>query len=330
MDHAQLTISSEDDAWNILQRAMDGAFDDNLFDFKFDNWPILRIKLKGEQFQSTMTTTVMESFIELQKTIYRGYAELKYGAASAKRLTTEEKQALEIVVKVEQGSSDLTAMLANAAMSFGKEAAKKMEAKHIITVVLGTALIWGGTASYNNYLDNQVEQKQLEIQTFSSQEETKRMEIMKEIVADRPVLQVIQQDADHTYAKILKNATAADSVEIAGNIIQQETVVELAKTTREHPKEVRLDGPCKIRKVDSSKLGKFIVYVEFLNDGRTFPAEVLEEFLAKKDKFKSLIRNAEWDKRPVSLCMNCKEKNGEITQATILDVEEIIEGQDPV
>jgi hypothetical protein len=330
MDHAELTISNENDAWNLLQQAVAGDFDDNLFDFKFDNWPVLRIKLRGDQFQSTMTTAVMESFIELQKTIYRGYAELKHGTANARHLTVEEKKALEIVVKVEQGSSDLTAMLSDAATSFGREAAKKMDAKHIVIVVLGTALIWGATACYNNYLDHQVEQKQLDVQTFSSQEETKRMEILQKIVAERPVLQVIQQDTANTYAKFLKNSTAADSVEIAGNVIKQETVVELAKTTHEHPKEVRLDGPCKIRKVDSSKLGKFIVYVEFLNDGRTFPAEVQEAFLAKKDKFKSLIRNAEWDKRPVSLCMNCKEKNGEITQATILDVEEIIEEQDPI
>ena len=329
MSHTELAISSEDDAWKTIKDTISGAIELDHFDFSFDNWPILDITLKGEQFQSSMTTKVMESFIELQRDIYRAYAKLRYNVPNANRLSVEEKQALEIVIKVKAGSTGLQASLAKAMKAFAKEAANKMESKHIVMVVLGAGLLWTGHAAWNNYLDHEVEIKQLDIQTFSDEQETKRMKLLQGIIADRPVLQTIQEDSKETYNKFFKSTSNAESIHIAGAEIAQETVKEIAKTTRETPKEIRLDGACKIRKVDSSKLGVFIVYVEYLPDGRTFPAEINEDFLAKRDTFKSLIREAEWDKKTIHLTMNCREKRGEVTQAIILGVEKIEEQDQP-
>ncbi|MCK4620678.1 MAG: hypothetical protein KAT62_00545 [Desulfuromonadales bacterium] len=325
MSHMELTIGSEDDAWKIIKDTMAGTIELDHFDFTFDNWPVLEIKLKGEQFQSSMTTKVMESFIELQRDIYRAYAKLRYNIPNANLLSAEERQSLEIIVKVSEGSSELEVSLTKAIVTFAKEAANKMESKHIVAVVLGAGLLWTGNAAWNNYLDTQVEIKQLEIQAFSDEEETKRMKVLKEIIAERPVLQTIQEDSKVTYNKFFKNTARAESILIAGKEIPQKTVKEIAKTVREIPKEIRLDGACKIRKVDSSKLGVFVVHVEYLPDGRTFAAEINEDFLATRDKFKRLIREAEWDKKPVQLTMNCREKRGEVTQATILGVEKITE-----
>lgn len=322
MAETVLTIGSEDDAWDTLKSAIKGNLELDHLDFEFTDWPVLNIKLKGEKFQASITPKVMEGFIALQKDIYRAFAKLRYNDANH-RLTNEEKESLEIIVKVEQGSSDLFASLKGAIEVFAKEAANKMESKHIVTVVLGAALMWTSHAAWNSYLDQQVKIKSMDVQTYSSTQETERMKVLRDIVKDKPVLQVVQENSEETYDKILRTAVSADSIQIGSEVIKKEEVKQLIKSTRKAPVETRLDGACQIRKVDSSKLGVFVVEVTFLPDGRVFKAEVKEEFLATRDKFKGLIRDAEWEKKPVKLTMNCREKNGEVVDAVILDVEKI-------
>ena len=68
-----------------------------------ENIPGIMLHLTGEQFHSSISTTVMKSILKLQESIYRQYSLFVYG--DIRRLSTEEKGMLELYVKVENGSS---------------------------------------------------------------------------------------------------------------------------------------------------------------------------------------------------------------------------------
>lgn len=69
-------------------------FDKNLFSFT--------VKLKGEKYNSTITTPVLEYLLSIQKGIYALYKQY-----ASRRPTKAEKKQLEMVVRVKKGSSDI-------------------------------------------------------------------------------------------------------------------------------------------------------------------------------------------------------------------------------
>lgn len=77
-------------------------FDENTFEFA-DNIPGIKLHIKGERFDSTMSTTLMRSILKLQEGVYRQYSIYKYG--EIRRLSNEERAMLELYVKVDEGSS---------------------------------------------------------------------------------------------------------------------------------------------------------------------------------------------------------------------------------
>lgn len=321
MDGYALVINNESEAWDTLLEAVAGKLPSGLTEINLDNWPVFEIKLQGAKFQSSLTPKIMEAFIHLQRDIYRAFANIHYGSPTANVLTDEDKRALEIIVQVSPGSSDLKAILKGAVDTLSRGIANKMEAKHWVIVALGAGLFWTANSTWSNYLQHQKDVKQIEAQIFAEEKDVRRMEILAEAVKIRPELQIVQDDAAEFYNSLLKGSARADTVEIAGHQISQGTVKQLTRSTRSRSHEVQLNGLCRILKVDSSKPEAFFVEVKH-EDGRTFTAKLEEALLATKEKNKQLLQAAEWGKTPVYLVINGKELRGEITQATILDVRE--------
>ena len=78
------------------------------FDISKAEMPTIRIT--GEYFHSSLDYNTMQAFCILQDEIYRRFAEYKYGKADKRRLTTAEKESLEID-GVKLSSSDISKLL---------------------------------------------------------------------------------------------------------------------------------------------------------------------------------------------------------------------------
>lgn len=64
----KLVIKNDNAALNLLQKLLD---DENFEvpEVEFKNWPRFEMHVKGERYHSTITPELMESFLDLQKTI---------------------------------------------------------------------------------------------------------------------------------------------------------------------------------------------------------------------------------------------------------------------
>lgn len=68
------------------------------------------IRITGGCFHSSLDYNTMQAFCIFQDEIYRRFAEYKYGKADKRRLTTAEKESLEID-GVKLSSSDISKLL---------------------------------------------------------------------------------------------------------------------------------------------------------------------------------------------------------------------------
>lgn len=165
----ELVVRSEAEAYALLDRALNGKVGP-WSDLRLEGWPQLTIYLKGEKFDQTITPTVMKSLLEYQRLIYRAYASAKYDNES-KRLTDTEKEALEIMVKVEGGSTKLDIDVNALAVEFVKQMGARMDSTHILIVLITFLTLYFGSSALKTFLDNRKEVRLKEL-TDETQRET--------------------------------------------------------------------------------------------------------------------------------------------------------------
>lgn len=71
----------------------------------------IKIHIKGEHFDSSINSNIMRTFVFLQDEIYREYAQVVYGTRDLRKLSSEEKQSLQLYIRVDEGSTILTIFL---------------------------------------------------------------------------------------------------------------------------------------------------------------------------------------------------------------------------
>ncbi|WP_334469923.1 hypothetical protein [Arsenophonus sp. PmNCSU2021_1] len=120
-----------------------------------------------------------------------------------------------------------------------------MTPQEMITIVLGTAVIWGAASMFKKYLDhrreiraleakNESEKQFLNTMTIMSQEETKRMEIFQKVIDGIPQLKQQQDIADDAKAELLKSLSNAKNVEFADINLDQEMTKQLSTNARKN------------------------------------------------------------------------------------------------
>lgn len=240
---AVLDIRNDDDAFQILQDAIAGKFDNEVLQLNFDSWPCIHLNVKGGRYHSTITYSMMKALIEYQKVIYRTYADLLNKGTSL-NLSAAEKKSLEVVFKVKEGSSDLLGDAAGAMTEFAKGAVGKMDSKQILITVLGAGLIWGGYHLASTHMNNQV--KIAENAAKAEQDrliEQNRHEITLELFKNNSKLIDAANESEAAYTKFLVSVKDAETASVGENLtLRKADLEELAKPERQPTKLVRLDS----------------------------------------------------------------------------------------
>jgi len=204
-----IRVSSDDDAWKTFEQMLSGDLSvDKMSDFEFDRWPLFKIYIPGARLDSSLTPYMMQGYVDFQRTIFRSHALLLHNDANARKLSDYEKQQLEIIVKVQGGSSDTEAELWKILSESASAAVGKMEPQHIITTVLGLGLLWASQSVLRTWLEGRKEQRIAEVQSeqqkeilsalkFSHEKDVERMPIFSEARSKDPKFQgFIEEDSE--------------------------------------------------------------------------------------------------------------------------------------
>ncbi|MDM6729867.1 hypothetical protein QUG33_10470 [Citrobacter braakii] len=228
MTNAAVVIDSADSFWNVvedfLNRDAAGPNVDLPVDLDFQGWPNLHINVKGDKFHSSLTSSMVYGLAGMHESFQRAYALAKYGTSNLQRLTNEDKQSLDIIFKIKEGSTDSDTDWSgtiNQFLEFLTGAFEGMTGVQKMTILLSliTALTVGGC--YYLYTSSQDHAADLSSQTQTTSTVvngmTRSFELGSEIRrrGETPVSREIEAHGEDGKASLLKSvASDAESVKI--------------------------------------------------------------------------------------------------------------------
>ena len=328
---SEIIIRSENDAWEWLATAVrDGADFSEVRALKFDGWPDHEIALNlGD---ASIWPSMMTAFLELQDSIYRTYALVKYDTSKLVNLTHDEKRGLEIEVMVREGSSDYKIKPEDILNKIIEVAGEKMEAKHWVILGLATGIMFFGDNAWDSYLQNRLEMRRAEITSkekqetlktlrFSSEQETTRMKIMERALGRVRELPDIDDHADSAKRSLLKGVPEEATVDINGKSVDGYVANELAKNPRNESRLVTFEGEFQILRVDTTSPIGFRVRLRNRETGEEFTAHLRDALVSEDER--AAIQRAEWRKVPIKCQIEATRRGGAMVDAVIRSAEPI-------
>lgn len=289
-------IRSADDAWRLFRQAQEGGNLPENIKIVFDGWPQYDMKVNGRDWHGTVPTRVMAPLLEVQKDIHRVYANVCYGTSNLRKLRDEERDLLELVIKVDEGSSDYKAPLWQQLNELAKKAVEKMDSRDVVITVLGIAVVVGGVEINKAWVAQRQAETASEVTVQLSQEETRRLQIFSDAVKQKPVLAEARTNFESTQNKILKTVKAGDNFTSKGVELRGDQVMEVVQEERAKSGDAQITGIFRVLANDASKGAGFRIKVARISDGLTFTAEVPIELDSDQ---KNIIQRAEWSKGAV-------------------------------
>lgn len=324
IDQSSIIIRSADDAWQLLQHALSGGQLPENLNLVFDGWPQFEMKVNGRDWYGTVPTRVMAPLLDVQRDLHRVYATVCYGAPNLRKLRDEDRDLLEIVVKIKEGSSDYKAPLWEQLTELGKKAIEKMDSRDVVIAVVGIAVVVGAVEINKAWVAERQEATHADKTVQLSKEETERLKVFASAVKQQPILAEAQADYEATQNRLLKAIKPGDKINAKGVELRSDQAMQLTQEERARSEDVRLTGAFRVLANDASKGAGFRIKVARLSDGLTFTAEVPLELDSNQ---KRLIQKAEWSKGAtlVNLDITASMLRGGISNAIVSAAEAIAE-----
>lgn len=317
----KVTIRDAEEAWSLFQAAVDGGEIPEKLILAFDGWPNFTMKVSGRDWDSTVPSRVMAPLLEIQKDIYRKYVEVAYGTMNLKKLRDDDREQLEIVVKVKQGSSDYNAPLDGQLTAIAQKAVEKMTSRDLVIVILGIALIYGGVEVNKAWVAARQVEAQSQVTIELSKQETERLRVFSAATKEQPILSHAREDFEESQNRLLKSLRPGDTTTLPGVQISSSEAAEITHQERARSANVEVSGLFRVLANDASKGADFRIKVARLSDGLTFSATVPIEL---DNDQKRLIQKAEWSKGAlaVHLEIDATMLRGSISEAVVSRVSE--------
>lgn len=278
--------------------------------------------MNGRDWHGTVPTRVMSPLLELQKDLHRAYVHISYGSPNLRKLRDEDRDALELVIKVKEGSSDYQAPMWEQLTELGKQAIGKMESRDIVLTVVGVALVWGTVELGKDWIAARQEVTDAEKTVQLSHEETERLKVFAEAMKEKPVLKEAKEDYHATQNRILKTVRSTDTVQTKGVHLRGDEAMEITQEERARSEDIQISGPFRVWGNDASQGDGFRIKVARVSDGLTFKADVPIQLDPAQ---KQLIQKAEWSKGAyiVHLSITASVLRKSINNAVVFEAKEI-------
>lgn len=326
-------LETEEDAWELYRQLLENEVGyENLPKLTVGEWANVDVYIPAKRYDSAITPYMMNGWIELQRTVYRAYSLVHGGEAVANTLSDREKDRLELVVEVREGSSDQSVDIQALLEALSVSLVDKMEPNQILIAVLTLILTLGGRSVLATWLSNRKDEKLAELELLKTKEiqkahlvsletiaavagvDAERRSLLDRAASENPMIAEVRDEAERGRAALVKYVTKTDAV-VNGVPIKAEAGQSLTSKTRSVPSETRLDGLYKIRKVDTTAETGFRVHLSD-RDGKEVVGDVAEMMTTLEDR--RTIQEAEWSKVPVFLQINAKLRREQVVDAIIV------------
>ena len=315
----EFEIRGEADLFQAIEMVEAGTWPGDQ-DVRFVDWPRYEITIRGEDFDGGVPTRIMPGLLGLQRAINRGYARSVHG--DVRRLTKKEEKQVELIVRLEPGStrffSELAQALNNALVAAAKNMSGTESAIVILGSVLGSVAIIAGAFVWKTRLNARARLHEIDHQTKLSEQETRRHEITARLVERYPNVAAQLADVGAAQDALLKRLEPKDQLMIGEEeIVNGEIGKRLAQSPRTPRVQDRLDADFIILSVDSGQVRDgFRVRVRGVTSGEELAVSIPEGTLPP-DQISDL-QNGEWGKVPLHMRINVARAGNRIVEATLV------------
>lgn len=314
-----IVISSEQQVWDLLKALATASIKAEDIQLTFHDFPHINIKYQGDRFDRALPARCFESLKILQQEIGRVYATAVHGDEHYE-LSQNEKDSLEIFFKIDAGSSLLRDLnLEDVLNTIVKEACKKMEGKHIVTVA--TVLAASFTIFYvsREYLDNKKDIATIEASQAEETEETRRMEILASVIRQVPEAKKSLEATDRFNESVAKSLKPGEKVTMPDETeINDKTAKEFyPRAPRRTAEPIRIDKLFTVTNIGDGDQAFTVKIVDEV--GKEFSATLSKN----KDAEYTLLTKSLQKNQAVTLHINAKDFSGEIKELEIIGAEVI-------
>lgn len=322
----QIVIDNEQDIFDLLKKLTKDEVFTN--DISFVINPKFNLKVSGEYLNGTINRSLIKVFTTLQESIYKTYAYSLYGNNNISRLTEDEKNALELYISIDKGSTesslDITSIANNAINKFGD----KMSGNQIVGVVSLIALCLTGGYAFSKYLEylnstssdsstTQLMSRQLDI--ISKSQDHNSQILTEYIKKDKDALNILQMQ-QRTMSEVVR-ATAKEESSVFNGV--KLDGVEAEKYVKKKPDSylnTTIDDIFTIQSIDFSDKSHPRITIESIDSSNRFPPIIFKDYDKLKAADIALLKEAVFSGKQVSLVMTAKLSSNKIKDAEILEI----------
>lgn len=301
---AATVIRNEDDAWRLLKRALkeeNFAVDG----IKFDGWPNLDIHLEGKDLHATLPSRYLPALIEYQEALERVFTYVQYKEKNLRRLKDHEREDLQIVYSLEEGSTGIFSQCAEA-LDRISQATDKMTGKQIAITVCVLALLYSSSSAWSQWLDHKEAiaktsaQDRLVTQIVEdSAEKTKlleRMQLLDDATKSSTYGKSVLKSVDEAHSKLVNSMADDDLLYIGEQKVAGRDIKEAISKGRQKTKPYSHQGPARLLSVDSSLMKGYVIGVH-MEDGGVFNARIESNRLTPEEL--ECVKEAIFSRQPI-------------------------------
>lgn len=303
-----VTIRSSGDALRHLRAARGRTREINQpVDIRFEGWPVFSVNVKGRRYKSTLPTSLLRALVEYQDAVNKVHAVTVYESSSSRALTARDRQQLELVFKIEEGSTDGKADLAGWLNTLAQGLTDKLSSRDLMITTLAIALIVSGYFGYSAHLDNRTK----------ALEESNRHELEMELVRNNADARVASDEFARAALNLVRQVPDATSVKVGKQKFDRADIEFLTERARGISVPKNIEGQFTIRSMKSLD-GRWSL--ELVPEGSDisfktdlFRAERAAESIAD-------LSAAFAQEVPVYLSLSIRERDGVVTYSRITGV----------
>lgn len=325
------TIDSEDQAFRLLEDLLDGVQLGADFQVRFEGWPRFVITVQGADFDGTIPTRVMPTLLELQRQVHRLYCKTTYGSDNLRRLSKQDRESLELLVRVEKGSSFFETLLNEPLFSTLQAAVGKMAPEQVMIVLIVFGILATSLIGWKLWLSERGKEKELDQEVRLSQLETERIALITRATQQLPLAGELAQGIDPVRNQLLGNLKHDDRLEVlasgrTGEPLPPPVVVtgaeaeQLTKAIREASIEKLISAEFMLLAADFSKPGVVRVELQRMADGYSFRADVPAGLLDTEQE--RALRDKSWERQALPLTVLVHELHQRYSNAKVVGVGE--------
>lgn len=326
-EHFSAVVSSEDEAWELLRRTLDGEFGDKAVIPVFDGWPNQEIVFWIEDKHEVLTAPMMEALLDYQKGLYRTFLYLTEDTTNLRRLSEELRARYEVEFQVGEGCTRIIPDWDAITTQVIGASIDKMDGTHLTICIVALALVWGGVSVTRAIIDykskkaaeessSSITKRLLEAQEFASEQETKRLKMVSDALLNATGSRALMEAHEDAQSSLIRSAARVDATDIAGVRVDSEVARRIARKSRMEPVESIIEGRFTVLRNDAAPNTRFRVKLRHEESGEEFFAHIRDALLAGDDR--QVISDAEWRQIPFWAQVEVRRSRGDIVDATVV------------